>query len=122
MIRGRNEIASSAPIGLLSSVTISETPEELAVKSIKQLCNGPAYNRSKDTNQDIIKAQLMNFPFRLSYLAAHENLSEELKICLALKLIEQEPNKLYWAPTQHVLALRLHQIQNSKKRPDLSAK
>ena len=69
-------------------VVQAETPNELAIKVIKNQSTF-GYNARDDSDEELVRAHAINSAMRLNWLMANDkNVSEELRICYAIKLLD----------------------------------
>ena len=84
-------------------VVQAETPNELAIKVIKNQSTF-GYNVRDDSDEELVRAHAINSAMRLNWLMANDkNVSEELRICYAIKLLDD--------------ALRIQKVIRSVSKP-----
>jgi hypothetical protein len=74
---------------LLLSVTVvcAETPQEVARRVISSE-SSTAYNPINDTEEELNRASLINSKIRLRHLMLGDSVSDELRVCYALQVLQ----------------------------------
>lgn len=87
----------------------SKTADQIAREVIHQHTSTALYNGT-GTREDYIKGAMINSPARLDWLLNEKNTTEELRICLALYLINNSWDQIRWTVDRYVLADRFIEI------------
>lgn len=73
--------------------SFSETPKDAAIRIIKS-DNPPAYNPKDLSEEELNHAEVINSRLRLNFLMSSDEVSEELRACYALRIIQEKKQSL----------------------------
>jgi hypothetical protein len=116
-------------IAFAALANATQTPNQLALEVIKQDFS-PAYNPENSSKEELIKAAAINSRLALNHLMSSNQVSEEIRVCYAIRLINDKlgrlimiksstatlPEEKEWIKKRDLLAERLLQIQNAAEQ------
>lgn len=94
---------------LLLSVTVvcAETPQEVARRVISSE-SSTAYNPINNTEEELNRASVINSKLRLRHLMLGDSVSDELRVCYALQVLQQRGDLVRRDATTKKLERQMH--------------